>query len=185
MHVYFQNDVIMQTYLVKIISTAIIIVLTVVIRYIVIKIIRKYARLSAKIESRTNHIIRVCTILANSACLLMLVVLWGVDPRNLFVVASSVFAVIGVALFAQWSILSNITAGIIIFFTAPFRIGDYIRIMDKDVPLDAQIEGIFSFYTHLRTKDGCLHIYPNSLMLQKGISILKEPDPEDEQGSLC
>lgn len=29
---------------------------------------------------------------------------------------SSVFAVIGVALFAQWSILSNVTASIIVFF---------------------------------------------------------------------
>lgn len=173
----------MQTYLVKIISSAIIIIAAIIIRYIIIKVIRKYAKVSAKIESRTNHIIRVCTIFTNSGCLLTLIIIWGVDPRNLLVALSSIFAIIGVALFAQWSMLSNVTAGIIIFFTAPFRIGDYIRIIDKDTPLEAWIEDIYSFYTHLRTKDGCLHIYPNSLLLQKGISILKDPELENKQES--
>lgn len=169
----------MQLPLIKIISTVVTLIATTIIRYIVNKIIRKYASISPKIESRTNHIIRVCAIFINSACLLTLVIIWGVDPKNLFVALSSIFAVIGVALFAQWSLLSNVTAGIIIFFTAPFRIGDYIKILDKDSPIEAWVEDIFSFYTHLRTKEGVLHIYPNSLLLQKGVSVLKNPPIEE------
>ena len=43
----------------------------------------------------------------------------------------------GVAMFAQWSILSNITSGIILFFSFPFKIGDLILIHDKDFPIEA------------------------------------------------
>jgi len=112
----------------------------------------------------------------NLAAMLVLIVISGVDTRNLFVALSSVFAVIGVALFAQWSILSNITAGIIIYFSAPFKIGDYIRILDKDMPIEARVEDIFTFYTHLRTKDGGIHIFPNALLLQKAISVMQIKD---------
>jgi len=93
---------------------------------------------------------------------------------------SSIFAVIGVALFAQWSILSNITAGIIIYFSAPFKIGDYIRILDKDMPIEARVEDIFTFYTHLRTRDGGVHIFPNSLLLQKAVSVIEEDESKSD-----
>lgn len=152
-----------------------------VIRLIINKLIVKYASVNTKIESRTNHIIRVCSILINSTGIIILIMIWGVDPHNLFVALSSIFAVIGVALFAQWSILSNITAGIIIFFTSPFKIGDYIKIIDKDFPLEAKVEDIFTFYTHLRTKDGGLHVFPNSLLLQRAISVLGNNELENKE----
>jgi len=172
-----------QELLPQIISTVIILLMALVLRFVIVKIIRKYATISAKIEPKTNHIIRICSIFINLTCLLTLITIWGVDPHNVFVALSSIFAIIGVAFFAQWSVLSNITAGIILFFTSPFRVGDYIRILDKDIPLEARIEDIYSFYTHLRTKDGCLHIFPNTLMLQKGISIIKEADNEEDKTS--
>jgi hypothetical protein len=63
----------------------------------------------------------------------------------------------GVAMFAQWSILSNITSGIILFFF-PFKIGDVIRIHDKDFPIEAEIEDIRAFHVALKTKDGESHL---------------------------
>jgi small-conductance mechanosensitive channel len=90
-------------------------------------------------------------------------------------------AVIGVALFAQWSMLSNITAGVIIFFSAPYKIGDYISIIDKDMPIEAMVEGVYTFYTHLRTKDGIKHVFPNSLLLQKAVTILKEDNHQNSE----
>lgn len=74
---------------------------------------------------------------------------------------------------AQWSILSNITSGIILFFSYPFKIGDTIQIHDKDFPIIAEIDDIGAFYISMITKEGELVIYPNSLVLQKGISIVK------------
>ena len=84
------------------------------------------------------------------------------------------------AMFAQWSILSNITSGIILFFSFPYKIGDYIFIHDKDFPIEAEIEDIGAFHVYLKTKEGEIIVYPNNLMLQIGITILKHPDEEKE-----
>ena len=118
---------------------------------------------------------RITNFSVNTLSIIVLIVIWGVDTKNIFLTLSSVFAVIGVALFAQWSVLSNITAGIILFFSSAFRIGNYIKILDKDMPVEAKIEDIFTFYTHLRTKEGELHIFPNNLLLQKAIQIIEDP----------
>ncbi|WGU69107.1 mechanosensitive ion channel [Capnocytophaga canimorsus] len=100
------------------------------------------------------------------ACVL-LITIWGVEGERALLVISSIFTVIGVAMFAQWSILSNITAGIILFFSFPFKIGNRIQIMDKEYPIEAEIVDIKSFYTLLKTKDEELICYPNNLLLQK------------------
>ena len=111
---------------------------------------------------------------------MILVIIWGVDPRNIFVALSSIFAIIGIAFFAQWSFLSNITAGLLLFFTTPFHIGDYVRIHDKDVPLEAEVIDILTFHIHFRTISGEIVVYPNSLLLQKGISIIKKEDIKND-----
>lgn len=74
-------------------------------------------------------------------------------------------------MFAQWSILSNITAGIVLFFSMPFRIGDEIEIIDKDHPIKATIENVLTFTIHLRREEGDLVIMSNTQFLQKVISI--------------
>jgi small-conductance mechanosensitive channel len=85
---------------------------------------------------------------------------------------SSVFAVLGVALFAQWSILSNITASLIIFFGFPYRVGDKIKVMDKDDDISGVIEEISLFHVLIRRGDELI-TYPNTLILQKGV--IKNP----------
>jgi small-conductance mechanosensitive channel len=111
---------------------------------------------------------------------LVLFLVWGVKAEHLFVTLSSVFAVIGIGLFAQWSILSNVTSGIVLFFAFPFKIGDVIRIHDKDFPIEGEIEDIKSFYIYLKTSDNEMAVFPNSLVLQKGVSILKKQKPQLE-----
>ncbi|MFV0469058.1 MAG: mechanosensitive ion channel domain-containing protein, partial [Dysgonomonas sp.] len=135
------------------------------------RVIRKYGVITSKSEVRTLHMVRVVNILVNFTCVVLLAILWGVEPQNMLVAVSSIFAVIGVALFAQWSILSNITAGVILFFSTPFRIGDEIHILDKDTPIDATIEDISTFHTYLRTNRGESIVIPNSLFLQKIVSV--------------
>jgi len=167
-------------YLPQIIGTLITFAGVAILKFITKRLVHKYGHMNHKFETRINQVVRIFNILLNFAGLITLIVVWGVNTRNLFVALSSVFAVIGVALFAQWSILSNITAGIIIYFSAPFKIGDYIRILDKDMPIEAKVEDIYTFYTHLKTKDGGVHIFPNSLLLQKAISVIEEHDLKSE-----
>jgi small-conductance mechanosensitive channel len=92
----------------------------------------------------------------------------GVEYSQVSIFLSSVFAVIGVALFAQWSILSNITASLVIFFGFPYRVGDHIRVLDKDDDISGIVEDIALFHVLIR-RDEELITYPNSLILQKGV----------------
>jgi small-conductance mechanosensitive channel len=166
-------DMSIEQYFFQIILSAVVLILLPVSRYIIRKVVSKYGRLLQIQEARIERVKHIITILLNIAFLSVLAIIWGVKPGHLLLGLSSVFALTGVAMFAQWSILSNITAGLIMFFTAPFRIGDRIHIIDKDVPIIAVIESIQTFYTHIRTDENELIVIPNNLFLQKIISILQ------------
>lgn len=167
-------------YLPQIIATVFVLLLMPVMKAVTRKLIRQYAVLSRKLESRTSHVIRVFAILINLTIIISIILIWGVDPHNILIAVSSAFAVIGVAMFAQWSLLSNVTAGILVFFTSPFRIGDYVRIHDKDTPIEAEVIDILTFHTHFKTIDGEIIVYPNSLLMQKGISVIDKRDISKE-----
>ena len=103
---------------------------------------------------------------------LAIAVIWGVNFKDFSVFISSVLAVLGVGFFAQWSILSNLTSSIILFFNHPMRIGDRIRVIDKDYNWIGEVKDITGFYVYMKTDDGQNITLPTSLVLQKGIEIL-------------
>ena len=82
----------------------------------------------------------------------------GVGYSDVDIFVSSVFAVIGVALFAQWSILSNLTASVIIFFFFPYKVGDEIIIWDKD--REKSVGGVLREITlfHLILENHCQRV---------------------------
>jgi small-conductance mechanosensitive channel len=142
--------------------------------------VRKYATLNEVLEHRTNLVIKYINLLLGILALISIVIIWGVKKDQILLFISSVFAVVGVASFAQWSILSNITAGIILFFSYPFKIGDRIKIHDKDFPIEGEIDDIKAFYVILKSSEGEMVTYPNNLLMQKGISVLKN-NPEERE----
>lgn len=161
-------------------SSIITILVFVLLSYLIKKIIKRYALASHLSEHRANLISKYTDIFVFIVFCLVIIAIWGVEAKNLYTFFSTTFAVIGVAFFAQWSILSNITSGIILFFSFPFRIGDVIKIHDKDFPIEAQIEDIKAFHTILRTLEGEMITYPNSLLLQKSVTIVPLKQEEKE-----
>ena len=157
----------------EIIMTGIMSVSLIVLRYITILLVKKYAIKSEVLEHRKNLVIKYISVFFTSLFFVSLILIWGVKTEDLFLTLSSVLTVIGVALFAQWSILSNITSGFIILFSFPFKIGDTIKIHDKDFPIEGEIISIHTFYTLVKTVGGEMVTYPNSLFLQKGVSTFK------------
>lgn len=156
----------------EIISTGILLLIVILLRVIVSKLIRRYAKLSEIIERRTNLVVKYIHLLINIIAIFTLIVIWGVQTKDIFITISSITTVLGVGLFAQWSILSNISSGIILFFSFPFKIGDVIKIHDQDFPIEAEIEDIKAFHVYMKTKEGEMITYPNNLLLQRGISII-------------
>ena len=162
----------LKLYIKEEIATGIVLLLFFIARIITAKIVRRFAKVSQTLEHRSNLVIKYFNILLGSIAVIAIFIIWGVKPQNVILVFSSVFAVIGVAMFAQWSILSNISAGIIIFFSYPFKIGDKIKIHDKDFPVEGEIMDITAFHALLKTKSGERVTYPNNLLIQKGITVI-------------
>ncbi len=171
---------ILDDYTKELIATGILLILVVFSRIIVSKLVRSFAKRSQTIEKRTRLVLKYIHLLMNIIAVIALIIIWGVQTKDIFFVLSSFTTIVGVAMFAQWSILSNITSGIILFFSFPYKIGDNIIIHDKDFPIEAEIEDIGAFHVYLKTQKGEIIVYPNNLMLQIGITILKQPDEETE-----
>lgn len=161
-----------------IILTLLILFTWLITKFLVAKFTKAFARRGSIVDQRSTVVIKYANILIAVVMISSIILVWGVKPEHLWVVFSSMFTIIGVALFAQWSILSNVTSAVIIFFSTPFRIGNYIKIHDKDFPIIAEIEDIKGFHTYLRTKKGEVIVYPNNLILQKGITVLDSFDDE-------
>ena len=157
-----------------------ILILLLVIQFVLKKAANKVGKKSEINITRTRLMFKYINILILLIAAFLLAFAWGVGLTDLSLIFSSVFAVIGVALFAIWSILSNITSGIIMFFSFPYKIGDTIKIHDKDLPIEAEIEDIKAFHLHLRTSDGELITYPNNLILQKAVSLIETHRRHDE-----
>lgn len=161
-----------KEYLNEVIATGILVVIFLIIRFLVTSLVTKFGKKTGLSDVRVQILLKYIDIVIAIVALIILIAIWGVEGKQVFLVVSSVFTVIGVALFAQWSILSNVTAGILLFFYFPFRIGDKIRILDKEFPIEAEIMDIKSFYSLLKTDTGELISYPNNLLLQKGIAVV-------------
>ncbi|MGJ5640656.1 mechanosensitive ion channel domain-containing protein [Formosa sp. S-31] len=169
----------LESYFSQIIATLILLIVLIGIRQIVIVLVKKIGRKSGINEARIHLIQRYSTVTIFLIGLLFFSIILGAEPQDLALVFSSVFAVIGIALFAIWSILSNITSGVIMFFSFPYKVGDKICIHDKDFPLEAVIEDIRAFQLHLRLDNGNLVTYPNNLMLQKAVTLVQKDAIDD------
>jgi len=122
---------------------------------------------------RVTYIKKTFGISLTVLFVILLFLLLGIQYTQLSLFLSSVFAVIGVALFAQWSMLSNVTASLIIFFAFPYRVGDVIKVVDKDDDISGLIEEISLFHVII-SKNGVVITYPNSLMLQKAVIKMRD-----------
>ncbi|BAO76941.1 mechanosensitive ion channel domain-containing protein [Winogradskyella sp. PG-2] len=172
-----------NTYKDAIINTGILLIILMIIRAIIVITVKKIGHKSGTTEARANLIGRYVTVTLVLIALLIEAFIFGVEVHDITLVFSSVFAVIGIALFAIWSILSNVTSGVIMFFSFPYKVGDKIKIHDKDYPIEAIIEDIRAFQLILREDNGDLVTYPNNLVLQKAVTLI-EKDALDDNNTM-
>jgi small-conductance mechanosensitive channel len=163
----------------KLIISGIILVSLLIIRFTTHFTVTKVARKNGINDARIRLIRRYITVTLLLVAILIESLVFGTEFHDIAVIFSSVFAVIGIGLFAIWSILSNITSGIIMFFNFPYKVGDKIEIHDKDFPIKAIIEDIRAFQLILRLDNGDLVTYPNNLMLQKAVTLIEKDAIDD------
>jgi small-conductance mechanosensitive channel len=157
---------------IKIVQSAVVIICLIIIQIIIRKLIGRVLNKYGFSLQRKKLTIRALLVASVLVGLVFFAGIWGVKQSQLLVFISSLLTLLGVGFFAQWSILSNITASIILFFSHPLKIGSQVRLLDKDNPIEGKIEDITFFFVHIRTAENEHITIPNNVVLQKSISII-------------
>jgi small-conductance mechanosensitive channel len=102
----------------------------------------------------------------NLALMIFLITfVWGFDFKGMMTVSASIIALLGVSLFAGWSLLSNVTAFFLLIFHSSFQRGNFIRIIQADNYIEGYISEINLFNTKLISEDKEVMVYPNNLLI--------------------
>lgn len=120
---------------------------------------------------RRRITVKILNLIFLLLAIIFIVTIWGVNKNQLFLFFTSIITVLGIGFFAQWSILANITSGIIIFFSHPIKLGQNIKIIEKDFYIEGKLINISFFYMHLENDQKEKITIPNSIALQKTIII--------------
>ncbi|WP_298318383.1 mechanosensitive ion channel family protein [uncultured Aquimarina sp.] len=165
----------------ELLFTIILLVIMILVIFLTQRAIRRFSFVKSIDVNRRKIIFNLSYLLIYITGGSFLAIIWGVDHKQFALFISSILAVLGVGFFAQWSILSNLTASVILFFSHPMRIGDRIKVLDKDFNWSGEVKDITGFYLFMKTDDGCDITLPTSLVMQKGIEILGKEKTQLEE----
>ena len=115
--------------------------------------------------------IRIINLFLSIFFILVIAAFWNIEPKDLVVFFTSTITVIGIAFFANWSILSNITASLILYFNHPLKIGETLRIYDKEFDVEGELIDLSFFFMYIRSAEGHLITIPTSAVLNKTVII--------------
>ena len=163
----------------QVIAIAIVILSLLIFNFFTGRAVKKFTILKKIEPNRKKVILNLTYFLSYTIATIAIIGILNVEIKQLLIFISSVLAIIGVAFFAQWSILSNLTSSFILFFYHPVRIGDKIKILDKDFELTGKVKDIKGFYVLIKTEDEKLITVPTQLLLQKGIELIQDDAVQD------
>ena len=86
------------------------------------------------VGDKANTTVSVFSFIVSVAIILFI---WGFDFKGLLTLSASILAITGVAMFASWSVLSNVTAFFLLLSNKSYRRGDFVRVIN----LDNYVEG--------------------------------------------
>ena len=160
--------------LIPAIQIGLVLLLAIALHYITRKLITRAAyhykwplELTVPVKGLVRWLIIAATVLA-------VLERMGVSATVLWTAFSSFAAVGAVAFFAAWSVLSNFFCALLIFTVRPYRLGDYIEVLDAlDKPgAKGRVIDINMLYTTLQDfvadkEHGAVLQIPNAHMFQK------------------
>ncbi|MBS4059605.1 MAG: mechanosensitive ion channel family protein [Bacteroidetes bacterium] len=164
----------MEPYQLQIIQTLAVIISLVAIKFLLRGIINKFMNKLHFALERKRIISKIINFFILIVAVVLITAIWGVKSQEVTIFISSILTILGVAFFAQWSILSNISSSLILFFNHPVRIGSQIKILDKEYPIEGVVVNISLFFMYIKTTEGQLVSIPNTIVLQKTISLDSE-----------
>jgi len=124
--------------------------------------------LNQQTATTANNLVLVVAGLFGCVSLLFV---WGVNIQHVLLIGTSVITLLGVALFANWSLLSNVTAFVVLLIHPSYRRGNYLRIINLDNYYEGCISEISLFHTKLITDEREVFLFPNNALLSSPVII--------------
>lgn len=118
---------------------------------------------------RRIKILRLSKLFIGLMTAFVIILIWGLNIKDIWVFSSLLLGFIGVAVFAVWSLLSNVLAAYILFFSEPFQVGDIIVIKDGENTIKGEVNDMTTFYVKIKIEDNAIANVPNNLIFQKTI----------------
>jgi small-conductance mechanosensitive channel len=167
----------METYKIQIIESIVVLVCYIIVHYITKIFVNNTLKQTHLQRGRRKMIVKAVHLLSFLTIIILLSAIWGLKQDEIAVFVGTIITALGIAFFAQWSLLSNITSSLLLFFNHPVKIGDTIKVFDKDYPFEGEVSDLTFFFVHLKTEQGEIITIPNSLLLQKSVAVIEKKTP--------
>lgn len=167
----------METYKIQIIETFFVIIVYIIVHYLTKNFVNNSLKNTHLQRGRRKIIIKAVHIFSFITATILLSAIWGLKQNEIAVFVGTILTALGIAFFAQWSLLSNITSSLLLFFNHPVKIGDKIKMLDKEFSFEGEVSDLTYFFVYLRTENGEIITIPNSLLLQKPVLVIEKSNP--------
>ena len=161
----------MEAHKVQIIETLIILGIYILLYFSFKSLINNFLKKTSLERGRRKMAIRALQLFTTLTAIILLTGVWGFKQSEIALFASSILTALGIAFFAQWSLLSNITSSILIFFNHPIKLGDYVKVQHKDYNFEGEVTEMNYFFVHVKTKQNEVITIPNSHFFDKSFSV--------------
>jgi small-conductance mechanosensitive channel len=166
----------MEALEIQILETTIIIGAYVLSFFIFRVVINNFLKKTQLEKGRRKMAIRSVQLFTTITALVLITGVWGLKQNEIALFASTILTALGIAFFAQWSLLSNITSSILIFFNHPVKLGSKIKVLHKDYQCEGEVIDLTYFFVVLKNDDNTTTTIPNSHFFDKSISIAEKKD---------
>ena len=167
----------MESYEIQILETVIVLFTFVTIKLLIKYFVRMTVLNSYFKNVERKDILKIINLFLFVIFCIIIIAIWSVKQSQILVFVSSILTVLGVALFAEMSILSNLTACLILFFQHPIKIGDTIKISSEGQDIEGEHTDISYFFIFVKTPDKGTLTIPNSLLLKSSFLIKNNNEP--------
>ena len=106
----------MKTIHIQIIETIIILSSYVILYFVFKTVINNFLKKTRLERSRRKMVIKGILLFTTITAIILLTGVWGFKQNEIALFASTILTALGIAFFARWSLLSNVTSSILVFF---------------------------------------------------------------------
>ena len=170
----------MGVYKIQIIETTIVLVIYVICYLVAKNLINNFLKKTKIERGRRKMAIRAIQLFTTITAFTIIIGVWGFKQNQIALFAGSILTAIGIAFFAQWSLLSNITSSILIFFNHPVKIGNRIKVLHKDYNFEGEVTDMNYLFVYLKTEKDEIITIPNSHFFMNSYSVCEPKDQNIE-----